>query len=524
MKREDTVSGFALAGLEYYSTRDYLNVVKSRKWLLLSVTLFLALATAIVAKLLPNHYNATTVILVDPRKVPDNMVMSTVTSGVSDRLVTIREQILSATRLAQVIDEMQLYSDMKGKYAQEEIVNAMRKAITIDVVAISNADRGLGAFRVTYDNTDPAKAARVTNRLASLFIEQNIKDREQQVLGTADFLGKEVQEAKQDLDKKEEEIRKLKVSHMADMPESQTVHVQALSSLQLDLRAEIEAAARSQQQIAYLQTMMQQSRPVVNLDTSNPSAAAEIDLQQQLAAVQGEISELRVRYGPQHPDVLSKQADAKKIQDKIAALKNSPEAKRSAPAPPKSINPVVEAQITAAQQEQQQHLQRQSEIKSQMTYHQDKLARIPVVEQQIASVMRDYQSAQDQYKRLLDRKFSADMSSDLESRQKGERFVVLDPAQVPVKPVSPNRSLIDAMGVLLGTLLALGLAFVLEVIDDSVKVEGELKENMQMQILGEVPWLTTPQQKRAARVRTLLAAGANSVLLLIYVAFVSLTV
>jgi uncharacterized protein involved in exopolysaccharide biosynthesis len=356
-----------------------------------------------------------------------------------------------------------------------------------------------------------------------LFIEQNIRDREQQVLGTADFLGKEVQEAKQDLDKKEQEISKLKTSHMADMPESQTVHVQALSSLQLDMRGEIEAAARSQQQITYLQTMVQQSRPVVNLDNSNPKAAEEFELQQQLAAVQGEISELRVRYGPQHPDVLAKQADAKKIQDKIAALKNSPEAKRAAP-PPRPTNPVLEAQIAASQQELQIHLQRQNEIKSQIAYHENKLARIPVVEQQIASVMRDYQSAQEQYKRLLDRKFSADMSSDLESRQKGERFVVLDPAQVPVKPVSPNRPLIDTIGAILGALLALGLAFVLEIFDGSVKVEGELKEKMQMQILGEVPWLSTPQQKRAARMHTLLAAGANSLLLLIYVAFVTLTI
>jgi len=523
MKTESTTSDFTLAGLEYYGTRDYLNVIKSRKWLLVAVTLLIALGAAVIAKMLPNHYNATTVILVDPRKVPDNMVMSTVTSGVSDRLVTIREQILSTTRLSQVIDEMQLYSEIKGKKSQEEIVNEMRKAISLDVVAITNADRGLGAFRITYDNTDPTKASRVTNRLASLFIEQNIKDREQQVLGTADFIEKEVQEAKQALDQKDEQIRNLKAAHMGDMPESETIHVQALSSLQLELRSEIESAARAQQQITYLQTMVQQSRPVVNLDNSNPNAAAEFELQQELAGVQGQISELRTRYGPQHPEVLAKQADAKKIQDRIAAMRATPGAKRTPPAP-QPTNPVLEAQISAGQQELQQHIQRQNDIKHQMAYHQGKLERIPVVEQQIASVMRDYQSAQDQYKRLLDRKFSADMSSNLESRQKGERFVVLDPAQVPVKPVSPNRPLIDAAGLVLGIVLALALAFVLEILDGSVKVEGELKEKMQMQILGEVPWLATPQSKRAARFYTILAAAGNSVLLLIYIAFVTLTI
>src|SRR5690242_19585029 len=99
MKIEGTTSESVLSAFEYYSARDYVNVVKSRKWMLVSITLLIAFGVAVGAKLLPNHYEATTVILVDPKKVPENMVMSTVTSGVSDRLVSIREQILSTTRL-----------------------------------------------------------------------------------------------------------------------------------------------------------------------------------------------------------------------------------------------------------------------------------------------------------------------------------------------------------------------------------------------------------------------------------------
>src|SRR5439155_17723159 len=153
---------------------------------------------------------------------------STVSSGVADRLATLRQQVLSATRLTQVMEDLKLYTAMREHHTPEELVEMMRKNIEIEVGA-SGGDRGLGAFKISFQSSNAGQSAEVTNRLASLFIEENVKARAQEVQGTADFIDRELEDAKKDLQKKEDEIRQLKSQYVSDLPESQTVHVQAMN-------------------------------------------------------------------------------------------------------------------------------------------------------------------------------------------------------------------------------------------------------------------------------------------------------
>jgi len=510
-----------LNGFEYYTFRDYVGVVLRRKWLIITAAMSLALLTAVVAYFWPNTYRASTVILVEPRKVSEGMVMSTVSTDVSDRMASLREQILSETKLAQVIDELGLYKDLKKKESPQQIIETMQKAIQVEVIASTMTERGFGAFRVSYENPDAATAAKVTNRLASLFIEENIRSREQQVLGTVDFIDKEVQDAKKDLQDKEDALQRVRLQNIGVLPESEASHVQALASLQLDLRGELDAIERISQQKVYLQSVMSQSKPVVDLDKARGGGDLA-GLESELAAKQSELDQLQARYGPKFPDVIKKTNEVNALQAEID--KRSKEGKPTTASIPKvGRNPVIESQLQAYADEEQRRQAHIAELKQQIAFHEGKLEKIPIVQQQITAVSRDYDSAQDHYRKLLDRKFSADMSSDLETRQKGERFVILDPAQAPDSPATPNRPLLDAAGLVAGVLVGAFLAFLVEFVDGSIKTTRQASDEMGTTILAEIPGIATKAERRRSLVFTIAAASCNLFLFFAYAAVVVLS-
>jgi polysaccharide biosynthesis transport protein len=503
-----------LSGLEYFTIRDYASIFRRRKWFIVVTTFVLAILTAIVVAFLPNIYQATALIVVDRQKVPDYYVNSTVAANAGDRLDTLREQILSSARLAQVIDEMGLYKNLRQKETQEEVIEIMRGAIAVEVASSSRADRGVEAFTVSYSNSDPAVAAQVTNRLAFLLIEDNIKSREQSVMGTTDFLQKELQDAEQDLKAKEDEITKLKATNVDVLPESATTHIQALTSLQLELQNDREAVNQSEQQKIYLESLQQNSPSVVNLDAN--ASPEVISMEAQKDQLENEMSQLRQRYGPSYPDVVKKSIQISDLEKSIEEAKKREPPRTKDASPMKEINPVVQSQIAKLDDDIQKRKDRDQEIAKQITTEEAELARIPIFQQQISPVMRDYETAQEHYKVLSDRDFSANLAADLEIRQKGERFEILDPAHAPYKPSSPNRPFVNLIGLAAGLFLGLLGAFALEILDPSVKTEREVVSQLGAPVFGDVPWMATPAQHQRRILHTVFAWAGSATLVVLY--------
>ena len=513
---KDFQEGVNLSGLEYYSFRDYVRMFLRRKWFLIITVFAVALLTAVIAYFIPNSYKATTVILVEAQKVPEYYVNSTVTIGVVDRLATLRQQILSESNLRNVIDDMGLYTDLKKKEPPEELVKRMQKDIILELAPTGHGEKALGAFSVSYLNQNPVVAANVTNKLASLFIEENIKDREQSVEGTSDFLKKETEDAKKDLDEKEAKITALKTKNVGELPESEATQVQSLNTLQIELQGEREALNQAHQQKVYLESLLGDNPSVVNLDSDQPPEV--VAMETKLAQEQGELDTMRKRYGSGYPDVVKKNAEIRDLQNQIAdAEKENASRAKVKPTPSKSHNPVVESQLSRLDDEIKQHTAKQHQIEEQIVIHQTQLERIPLFQQQISAVMRDYQAAQDHYKYLQERQFSADMASDLETRQKGERFVVLDTAQVPDQPDTPNRPLINGLGLVAGFIVAFVGALALEILDPSVKTEREVMSELQVPIFGEIPWLPTKAENRRKMRRNMAALASTAMLATAYV-------
>jgi polysaccharide chain length determinant protein (PEP-CTERM system associated) len=506
-----------LSGLEYFGPQDYRQLLRRSKWLMVTATLVVALMIAIGAYLFPNLYLATTVIVVDPEKVPEGLVKSTATIDATQRLAMLQEQILSTTRLGQVIDELGLYKHLKQTKTQDEIVTQMRKDIKVEPATTGITTKELQAFKVSFTSRNSALAAQVANRLASLFIEENMKVREQQVLGTADFFDRELEKAKKDLDEKAQNLAELRSHYVAELPESQNLHLQALTNTQLEMRAEMDEISRDQQQKTYLQSLLSDNPLVVNLDNEGASANT-IGLTEQLQHLQAEMDQSRTRYGPNYPDVLNLAAEINSLQQQIKDEDKANAPTRSSTAAGRRSNPVVESQLSQLDDDIGKHEARLKDIKSRLAYYQQALEGAPQAEQQLTTASNDYSNAEDRYKRLEEHKFAADMSSDVETRQKGERFVILEPAQPPEHPYAPNRVLIDVLGLVVGVGTGLFLIFVKEMVDATVKTKRELADRLKAPVFGEMPWLATKSGKKRTLLRIAFALTGNLALVAGYAA------
>jgi hypothetical protein len=177
--------------------------------------------------------------------------------------------------------------------------------------------------------------------------------------------------------------------------------------------------------------------------------------------------------------------------------------------------------VNKLDEEIQEQITLQASLQKQIDFHMSKLERVPVFEQQISGLLRDYDSLRGHYQSLLDKKLSAEMAAQLETRQQGERFEILDPARVPSHPSSPNRRLISAGGLLVGLFGGLGLALLIEMMDPSVRGEVEAAQLFDHPVLGEIPQVYSPAQLRAGKIRFAVSAVATAALCSGLGAFVS---
>lgn len=473
--------------------REYLDLARRRKMWILLLTLGISVCMAVVATRLPNIYRAETTILVNPQKVNENYVSTSVTGSIADRLSTLRQEVMSPTQLGQLVDELKLYPNLRGKVSPQGIVARMQNSTTIEVV--DSGGQRLSTFRVAFTDLDPRQAALVANRIASLFIERNLKARQLQFTGTSQFLETELQETKRQLEEKEHILQDIKSRYIMDLPESKQYHLEAMNTLRDQLRNSQERVDRDRQTKAYVQSMAGLSAPTIDLDQQ--SIASKSPYQSQVQKLETQLKDLQVRYGPNYPDVrklrnevnqLKAKAEAEKIQTTV------PDPQMSAPKH-QIHNPVVEAEVNKLDQDIEEQTKNQAELQSQIQFHVGKLQQVPVFEQQIAGLMRDYDALKNHYNQLQEKKLSAQMAGELETHQAGERFEVIDTAVPPESPFGPKRGLIIIGGVFMGLMCGIGAALIVEMSDESVRHEREAAQIFGKPILAGIPKITSHKER-----------------------------
>jgi polysaccharide chain length determinant protein (PEP-CTERM system associated) len=490
---------------------DYWEIILRRLWWIVIPTLLISSMMTVVSVRLPRFYRSETLVLVDPQKVPTEYVSNSIGGGVAERLQKISQEILSRTRLQKVIDQFGLYKDKK-KLSQEDIVDLMRRDIGIQIVTDrQEGTRSLGGFKITYTGNDPAQVQQVNRQLASLFIEENLKFRQEQASGTDSFIERELDKARESLELQEAKMKNFKSKYMGSLPEQQTANLQMIGQFQTMLQANSDAMSRLQQQKVYLETMSDSFRK-----TAFPSPARS-DLQVNLATRRAELAVAEQRYQANHPDLIRLREEIKALeaQNKNAASPVSAQADD-----PGQVDQ-VKIQLTQLNMELKSRSQRQGEIEARIRSLQSKIDLLPAIEQQFSELNRDYQSSKTHYESLLAKKNNSSMAADVEHQAQGEQFRVVDPASLPAKPFKPNLLMLNFGGLIAGLVLGVGLGAVQEFRDSSIHNDKDATFYLPVALLGTIPEVvnseTTKLRKQKSRRNWMLSSATAMIVIAIAV-------
>ena len=462
---------------------------------------------------LPPRYKSSTLILVEQPTMPKDYVTPNVTDNLQERLQSITWQILSRTRLLHIIDQMNLYGSEHAGATSDERVDGMRKDIEIELVR--DSQNRITAFNVSYSARDPHVAQRVTSELTNLFINENIEVRQQQSEDTTKFLENQLETAGQQLEEQEAKIREFKGQHVGELPTQLTSNLQILGGLQSQLQAEEDALNNARQRRAYLETLLNEYRALQGSSKGQGDAQVSLPaIDQQLDALKSELADLSSRYTESHPDVRKLKgriAQTEKMRDQLLAdLKaahNNAQADGNNAAPghdsadPAQASPIahLQSQLQANQIEIKNREQGAAELKARISDYQARLNQEPVREQQLADLTRDYDQSKANYDDLLKKKNESAMATSMELLQQGERFHVIDPPSLPLKPQFPNRLKFCGMGLLVGLILGVAVAGSTGMMDGRVYDEKELKELLPTPVLVEIPAIVNAADERSAR-------------------------
>jgi polysaccharide biosynthesis transport protein len=492
------------------SPKEYWEILRRRAMVMVLVATAVVGAAVVVIKHMPNVYRAETVIMVDPQKVPDSYVPSTVSTSISDRLSTLQQQIMSPTRLKHTIDTLGLYPELRGAKSEQDLIAKMQAATSLDVSGAGSAH--MSTFKIGFQGDNPTQVAEVANQLAKLFIAENSAAREEQFSGTAEFLTKQLHDTKAQLEQKETELQRIKSQYVLDLPESKQFHMESLTNLRTRLQSIQDQINRAQQDKALLQA-------VANGATSGNDAAATTTpvtsvspYAAQIQQLETQLSNLQTRYSPNHPDIRRVQEQLTALRAKAAeepGVASSTDKNASTPDGGRKAAQ-LNSELQRLDREIQNQKQAEAQVQEEIRTHTAKLEGIPVFEEKMASLMRDHDTLQRFYNSLLDKKLSAEMASELENREVGERFIILDPASPPAKPYAPKRRLLALVSLFAGLALGVVVAVIIELLDQSVRSEREAADIVGVPVLAGVPEFMTPRQKKVVILKGLIAWVATA--------------
>lgn len=511
------------------------------------------LFTVFMALMIPTTYLAKCTILVETQQIPQEYVRTTITSYVEERLQVIAQQIMRRSKLQEIIDRFNLYPEMKGRFPNETIIEEMRDAIDLETISAEVIDRRTGrpasatiAFAVSYEGKNPETVERVTNVLASLYLEENLKSREEQASHTTTFLKNELDEIRKQIEDLESLISDFKSKHVGALPEYVTINIQAIERLNREsdqLSTQImslqERKIYLSGQIAGMDRYLPEKELVIGrnvrpdeslerlralrLELANTQASvSEIHpdvkrLKIEIAKLEGQVGHLQEfventdklalmraqlatssgRLGSEHPDIVKLKKEIKLLEQEM-----SPVDLDQVPAADDGVgdlNPAylnLETQIATTEMQINGLTKRKQEIIQDIDKYQKKIETTPLVEKEYNILTRDYQEARQKYSEIMNKLMEAKVSQGMEESQSAERFTIIDPAQLPEKPYKPNRLAIIIIGFVIAIGAGIGIAATRENLDHTIKSPRELRMATKAPVLAILEYVELPGERR----------------------------
>lgn len=505
---DESAKGPGLSGL--------LEILRRRRVLAVLPFLFVLTAAVSLAVFLPSLWTTRALVLVNRQAIPERYVTPTVQADIEAWLLTLSKEILTPERLTQIAEQYGLYRNARST---DDLVERMRKDIRIELVDDRERRREGSRsylFTVSYTTGDPVVAAGVANTLASLFSEENGRMREAQAVSTSEFLEGQLRDVRERLQNQERAITGYKERNLGELPEQKDVNLRTLERLQTQLQLAHENNRRATERRQMLTNALGEIDTSVAMTTPGgtglsvspaDTAAARLNLLRQ------ELAMAQTKYRDTYPDIIELKDQIRRLEQKVEAEK---QAAQAAPKPVPSAarraatgrelrvppeNPYVQSLMTQLDQatvEAKTTAEEMQAIKGEITVVTRRLENTPKREQELAVLTRDYDTTRELHKSLLAKRGEAEMASELELRQKGEHFRVIEPARMPERPAGPNRFRLLLVGLALA-LGASGAAVVLaEQVDTSFRRVDEIRSTAPLPVLSAIPRITTEQDRSRA--------------------------
>jgi polysaccharide biosynthesis transport protein len=496
---------------------DFVAIVKRRKVSLILPFLLVAAAAVVVVMVLPRIYRSTATILIEEQEIPKDFVVGTVTGYAEQRLQMITQRTMSSSKLLQIINKFNLYADLRSKETTEEIVSQMQKDIKFATISADVIDQKSGrptsatiAFTLSYKGKNPETVQQVANTLTSLYLEENLKSREQQAEGATKFLEGEANDVKGQLAKVEAQISSFKEKHTNELPELLQLNLQEIDRVDREVDQLKDQFRTLKEKEGYLQVQL----------ASIPTETANED-KTLLKELKARLVQLQSKFSDKYPDVIKAKAEIAQLEHRLGEAGRG--GLNTAGTATQSDNPayVTLASQLASTRSDIESVQRQiKDMSLKRDNYTRRTAAMPRVEETYKGLMVGRNNLQAKYDDLTRKLMEARVAHGLEKEQMGERFTLIDPAKLPEKPVSPNIPAILLIGVVLGLGAGVGTASLKEYTDDSLRSAADLEKMTSLPVLGVIPVIVSAAERAtASRRRKALVAAAVAALIAVVLLF-----
>jgi len=473
---------------------DYFDILRRRKWSMMLPAFAVFLIAGAVAVLLPSYYKSTSTILIEEQEIPADFVMDTVTSYAEKRLQSITQQVMSTSRLLEMLERFNLYADLKGKWSTEEIIEKMRKDIKFGTISADVVDQRTGrpttatiAFTLSYVGKSPDKVLKVATMLASLYLEENLRVRKRQTKEASVFLEDEMEKVKSDMSEIEGKISKFKEQHTNELPELMQVSMQTLNNVERNIERLEEQLRSLKEREGYLQTQLVSIPPELNQD------------RRRLDYLEIQLMNLRSQFSEEYPDVIKTVREIAKLEKKVA---EQPEITASEALPPD--NPAfitLSSQLASTKSDIDSVKQQITDLEQKAGEYRFRIETSPRLEQEYNELLIERSTTNAKLNDLMRKVLEAKVAYGLEEDQKGERFTLIDPARLPEKPFKPNRKAIILIGIVLGIGAGIGMGALREFADNSVRKPENLTALTSFPVLAVIPEIVTQRDRRIRQIR-----------------------
>ena len=478
--------------LEEKSLKDYLQIVRRRKYTIIIPMLALLLLSVIVAIALPPVYRSKATILIEQQHIPAELVKSTVISFADERIRQIQQKLMTIDNLNKIIEKFNLYPKEKNLINASDLAEEFRAATTLelinaDVVGKGKHSKATLAFTLAFDHKVATMTQKVANELVTLFLDENVRSRTQRAQESTKFLHEEAEKLKLEIKKIENQLAEYKDKYSGSLPELLNVNMSSIARIE-----------NTQQQLQLQEKMLEERR--INLHnqliTTSPvvveSGNSKSTKVESRASLEAEYKSLLKKYSATHPD-------AKALKRRLDEFE---EPSKNASGNANINNPAylqLQSELNIAGVELKNINQQKSALAAQLKKLESNVSQTHQVERGYSELVRDLENHKTKYTELKAKSLEAQLSQNLEVEQKAEKFSLLEPPRVPDKPEKPNRIKIVFLGFLFSIAGGLGAGLLAEIMDNSIRNHNALTQLTGVEPLVVIPYIENQDDLNRSR-------------------------